>query len=231
MQIGLILLPLLTHQAGKLQITDVVKGSGPAAESGDTLTMDYTGTLMNGKQFDSSIGKTPFVFTLGVGQVIKGWDQGVVGMKVGGKRILVIPSALGYGERGAGADIPPNSALKFVIELRKIQKPGHVQKTVIRAGHGAGIKAGDTVTLNYKGTFKDGKKFDSSYDPGRQPMTIQVGGGMIPGFTMGITGMKEGEKSKIVIPYMLAYGEAGRPPVIPPKSDLVFEIEIVTVKH
>lgn len=100
-----------------LEIVDAVVGTGAEAKSGDEVKVHYTGTLLNGKEFDSSRDREPFTFTLGKGQVIKGWDQGVVGMKVGGKRTLTIPSALAYGEKGGGEKIPPNAALKFDIEL------------------------------------------------------------------------------------------------------------------
>ena len=104
-----------------------------AAKKGDKLTMEYTGKLFSdGKQFDSSIGRAPFEFTLGVGQVIKGWDQGIMGMCIGEKRKLTIPSELGYGAAGAGADIPPNAALVFDIELFKINGNGK----------GAAVKSG-----------------------------------------------------------------------------------------
>lgn len=92
------------------------------SKKGDTLEMHYTGKLANGEQFDSSIGRGPFKFTLGVGQVIKGWDQGLVNMCIGEKRKLTIPSHLGYGERGAGAKIPPNSKLVFDVELLGIER-------------------------------------------------------------------------------------------------------------
>jgi FKBP-type peptidyl-prolyl cis-trans isomerase FkpA len=105
----------------KLEIEDTVVGKGREAKTGDTVHVQYTGTLMNGKKFDSSYdhGGDPFKFTLGKGEVIKGWDQGVVGMKVGGKRTLKIPSALGYGEKGSGS-IPPNAGLNFDVELVSI---------------------------------------------------------------------------------------------------------------
>jgi FKBP-type peptidyl-prolyl cis-trans isomerase FkpA len=102
----------------KLEIVDDVVGTGAAAKSGDTVSVHYTGTLMSGKKFDSSRDRgTPFDFTLGEGSVIKGWDQGVVGMKVGGKRRLTIPWDLAYGEAGSPPNIPPKAALKFDIEL------------------------------------------------------------------------------------------------------------------
>jgi FKBP-type peptidyl-prolyl cis-trans isomerase len=104
-----------------LQITDDVVGKGKAAKAGDKVRVHYTGTLMSGKKFDSSRDRgTPFDFTLGEGGVIKGWDEGVVGMKVGGKRRLVIPEALGYGDNGSSPDIPPKAGLKFDVELLEI---------------------------------------------------------------------------------------------------------------
>lgn len=217
-------LPLLAAVAfqGGLKKTDIVVGKGVAAKAGDRVTVDYTGKLTNGKQFDTSLGRGPFSFTLGDGEVIKGWDLGVAGMKVGGKRKLVIPASLGYGATGAG-DIPPNSTLVFDVTLRSIDK---VDIVVLKKGSGPAAKKGDTVSIDYTGTLKsNGKQFDSS--KGRQPLTFPLGGGMIPGFTMGVTGMKLGEKRRVTIPYLLAYGAEGRPPVIPAKADLVFEVELV----
>ena len=106
----------------KLVIKDEVVGKGAAAKSGDKVTVNYTGWLTDGTQFDTSIGKQPFPFTIGAGQVIPGWDQGVAGMKVGGKRKLTIPSDLGYGAQGAGGVIPPNATLVFEVELLSIGK-------------------------------------------------------------------------------------------------------------
>jgi FKBP-type peptidyl-prolyl cis-trans isomerase len=107
----------------KLVQTDLVVGKGAEAKSGDTVSVHYVGTLTNGTEFDSSRKRgTPFVFTLGKGQVIRGWDQGVTGMKVGGKRKLVIPPVLAYGDHGMGSVIPPNSTLTFEVELVDIKK-------------------------------------------------------------------------------------------------------------
>ena len=102
----------------KLVIEDLVVGSGEAAASGQKVTVHYTGWLTNGTKFDSSKDRNePFIFGLGKSQVIRGWDEGVQGMKVGGKRKLTIPPAMGYGARGAGGVIPPNATLVFEVEL------------------------------------------------------------------------------------------------------------------
>ena len=101
-----------------LKYVDQVVGTGEVAVSGKTASVHYTGWLENGKKFDSSVDRgQPFSFPLGSGRVIKGWDEGVQGMKVGGKRKLTIPSDLGYGSRGAGGVIPPNATLIFDVEL------------------------------------------------------------------------------------------------------------------
>lgn len=117
--------PKITKPSGKaptkLTVVDVVKGSGAAAKSGDNVTVDYAGNSWStGKEFDASWNrKQTFPVTLGQGQVIPGWDQGLVGMKVGGRRLLVIPPDLGYGATGSGSAIKPNETLLFVVDRRK----------------------------------------------------------------------------------------------------------------
>jgi FKBP-type peptidyl-prolyl cis-trans isomerase len=108
----------------KLEIKDLVTGKGAEAKAGDTVKVHYVGTLKDGEEFDASKkhGNEPFTFELGKGRVIKGWDEGVAGMKVGGKRKLTIPPHLGYGARGAGPKIPPNSTLVFDVELVEVVK-------------------------------------------------------------------------------------------------------------
>lgn len=105
-----------------LKYVDQVVGTGEAAVAGKNVSVHYTGWLESGKKFDSSVDRgQPFSFPLGAGRVIKGWDEGVQGMKVGGKRKLTIPSDLGYGSRGAGGVIPPNATLIFDVELLGIR--------------------------------------------------------------------------------------------------------------
>jgi FKBP-type peptidyl-prolyl cis-trans isomerase len=115
----------MTELPSGLKYTDTNVGTGAEAKRGDKVTVHYTGWLYNngekGKKFDSSVDRgEPFSFPLGGGQVIPGWDQGVAGMKVGGKRTLIIPANLGYGARGAGGVIPPNATLMFDVELLKV---------------------------------------------------------------------------------------------------------------
>ncbi len=110
----------VTNQANGLKVEDTAVGTGTEATAGKKITVNYTGTLTDGTQFDTSIGRSPFSFTLGSGEVIKGWDQGFSGMKVGGKRKLTIPPELGYGANANGK-IPANSTLLFDVELLNVE--------------------------------------------------------------------------------------------------------------
>lgn len=105
-----------------LQYVDEIVGTGPSPEKGQQVTVHYTGTLEDGKKFDSSRDRNqPLPFTIGIGQVIKGWDEGIMSMKVGGKRKLIIPPDLGYGQRGAPPAIPPGATLVFEVELLSVK--------------------------------------------------------------------------------------------------------------
>lgn len=110
-------------ELAETKIEEIIVGEGAEAQSGHHVTVHYTGTLLtNGKKFDSSHDRQqPFSFDLGAGQVIRGWEKGVAGMKIGGKRKLTIPAHEGYGERGAGAVIPPNATLVFEVELLNVR--------------------------------------------------------------------------------------------------------------
>ena len=139
LSLGLMITPLVSHgddskpksakSKEKIQMTasglkyiDNKVGTGPSPKTGQQVTVHYTGRLKDGTKFDSSVDRgQPFTFVIGVGQVIKGWDEGVSTMKVGGKRTLIIPPQLGYGERGAGNVIPPNAELTFDVELLGIK--------------------------------------------------------------------------------------------------------------
>ena len=112
----------ITTTPSGLQFRDLIVGTGEAASAGKIAVVHYTGWLLGGAKFDSSVDRgTPFEFPLGAGRVIKGWDEGVATMRVGGKRELIIPADLGYGAQGAGGAIPPNAALKFEVELLELK--------------------------------------------------------------------------------------------------------------
>lgn len=215
---------------GKLDIKDTVVGSGRAAQAKDIVTVEYTGTLSDGKEFDSSKGRAPFIFTLGQGQVIPGWEQGLIGMKAGGERDLTIPPDLGYGDKENGP-IPANSTLKFHIKMLRIDREGdkaEIEQKITQEGTGSAAGDGDVIDLHYTGSFLNGVKFDSSYDR-KQPMHVISGHErLIKGFIEGIKGIKQGEKRHLVIPSALGYGSNTRGP-IPGNSTLVFDIEAVKI--
>jgi rhodanese-related sulfurtransferase len=121
---GFLALFVCVAQAAELQINDLVTGDGAEAARHDRVTVHYTGWLMDGRRFDSSLERgTPFTLVLGMGQVIPGWEMGIAGMRVGGKRELIIPPRLAYGPRGAGDLIPPDATLRFEVELLEVQSP------------------------------------------------------------------------------------------------------------
>lgn len=219
--------------AENLEIVDTVVGEGLEAKPGMRILVHYTGKLEDGTVFDSSVTRgQPFAFVLGEGRVIAGWEQGFAGMKVGGKRTLTIPPHMGYGERGAGGVIPPNATLIFDVELLGVQEvpaPGQLQIEEIEVGTGDEAKPGKEVSVHYTGKFTDGTVFDSSVSRG-DPIVFTLGAGMvIPGWDLGIDGMKVGGKRVLTIPYNLAYGPEGYPGAIPPYATLIFDVELMGV--
>ncbi len=143
----------------KLQVFDDVVGKGAEVKTGDTVRVHYTGTLMNGQKFDSSRDRgAPFDFTVGNGAVIKGWDQGIVGMKPGGKRRLVIPQDIAYGEAGRPPEIPPKAGLKFDIELLEIQSEERCTRPAVdTAGGAGGLRAADDAGVGGRGSGVTGR--------------------------------------------------------------------------
>jgi FKBP-type peptidyl-prolyl cis-trans isomerase len=230
-----------TKPAGPhVEIKDDVVGTGPVIKSGDIVAIDYTGTLANGTEFDTSVGKEPIMFMVGIGQVIKGWDSGVIGMHEGGKRELTIPPALGYGDK-ALQSIPANSTLHFTLTVIKIEPK--IQVEILAQGKGNEAHFGDVVHVHFGGGIKNGKTlFDTHVDANKEPIPMVVGEGNLPiGFMASLIGMKEGEKRKVTIPSELAYGKLGVPrtdkgdvkagSVVPPNSTMEFTFELVKLEH
>ncbi|HRJ26840.1 MAG TPA: FKBP-type peptidyl-prolyl cis-trans isomerase [Fimbriimonadaceae bacterium] len=213
----------------KVVVKDLKVGKGPGVRNGDVVTLHYKGSLLDGTMFDESTKRAPFVFRVGQKDVILGFDQGILGMKKGGQRVLTIPPELAYGDKAVGP-IPAGSTLQFELNLLRIDPKGKkpmIEIEEITPGEGPEAKEGDSIEVHYVGTFLDGSQFDSSRDR-NQPLPVVIGKtGLIEGFTMALTGMKLGQRRKVTIPYQLAYGEAGRPPVIPAMATLVFDLEIV----
>jgi peptidylprolyl isomerase len=231
-----VILTLVLAQSGGLTVTDVHPGTGAKAAKGDVLAVIYKGTLKDGKVFDENMETKPYAFTLGAtpAEVIQGWEKGLLGMKVGGERKLVIPPALAFGSRGNGDLVPPNATLFFDVKLLRIDSPGvkpAITVVDIAKGTGKPAKNGDSVGVYYTGTFLNGYKFDSSYDhkdAQGKPSIFNVTLGqhaVVPGFEQGLIGLKVGGKRKVTIPYQLGYGANGSGDTIPAKSTLIFVLE------
>ena len=227
-----------------MQIIDHEVGDGDEAFAGQTVEVHYTGWLYvdgeRGEKFDSSVDRgEPFPFVLGGCQVIHGWDQGVQGMRVGGRRELIVGPSMGYGSRSAGAAIPPNATLEFEVELLRIlATPDETEGAAVQIidheiGEGDEAVPGCTVEVHYTGWLyvngERGEKFDSSVDRG-EPFPFGLGvGQVIRGWDEGVAGMKVGGRRELIIPPEMGYGAAGAGGVIPPDATLNFEIELLQI--
>lgn len=231
-----------------LQYIAIQTGSGPTPLPGEMVRVHYRGTLENGTEFDNSYTRgEPITFPLGTGRVIRGWDEGIALLKVGGKAKLIIPPDLAYGAQGAGGVIPPHATLTFEVELVEIlpgspEAPTHVDPkdyTVtpsglkfydFRMGDGPSPTTGQQVEVHYTGWLTDGTKFDSSLDRG-EPLVFAVGTGrVIRGWDEGLLTMQVGGTRQLVIPSDLAYGARGAGSVIPPNATLIFEVELLDAR-
>lgn len=237
---------VITTSGLRYHISSPQTESPQFAQAGDKVTVHYTGTLTDGKKFDSSKDRNqPFTFTIGRGQVIKGWDEGIALIPKGSKGILIIPAELGYGAQQMGS-IPANSTLIFEVEVLDIQGSvaafdGKGKDTItlksglrmvkIQTGNGRKPKAGDQVKVHYTGRLASGKVFDSSHDRG-EPIPFTLGQGqVIKGWDEGIAQMGVGDKYILIIPPDLGYGSQGAGQVIPPNATLVFDVELVDAKE
>ncbi len=228
----------------------------PAAV-GKVASVLYTGKLLDGTVFDASSqhNNVPFSYTVGAGQVIPGFDEGVSLMHVGDKAVLLIPSRLAYGASGSSSAIPANSVIRFEVELVDVsftltddalitkylsdnkittaQKqasglyfvPGTTNPTAVQA------TTGKTVSVLYTGKLLDGTVFDASSQHGNTPLSFTVGAGqVILGFDQGVSLMHKGDKATLLIPSALAYGANGAGTSIGANKVITFDVEVVDVK-
>ena len=219
--------------------TDLREGGGAAVEDGWLLAIAYTGWLYDaatpdnrGREFAAAAAEAPFSFRMGVGQVIPGIDRGVMGMRVGGLRRIVVPPDLGFG--AAGSDlVPANATLLFELELvAGAETPFSVED--LRSGDGEEATHGRSLSVAYEGWLYEltapenkGALFDSAAAEAPFQFTLGVGN-VIVGWDLGIVGMQVGGRRRIVIPHELAYGAAGRSR-IPGFATLLFEVELLSV--
>jgi peptidylprolyl isomerase len=220
--------------ADKVKSEDVKVGTGQEAKQGDFVYVTYTGKLKNGTIFDSNKKSTgsPFGFAIGGHRVIKGWEEGIAGMKEGGIRKLDIPPSLAYGNNPPGSSIPVNAELFFEVELLAVLKHGDENaftKKDVTVGSGAEVTNGKTVTLHYVATLVNGRRIDSTIER-KKPVTFKLGSGaVIPGLEAGIIGMKVGGERKLRIPPNIGYGEYGMNNV--PGNNIVdFDVKLLEVK-
>jgi peptidylprolyl isomerase len=228
----------------KLEINDLTEGSGAEAKAGEEVSVYYVGVgYKSGKEFDASWGGEPLSFELGAGLVIKGWDQGVEGMKVGGRRELVIPSDLAYGPEGSPPSIGPNEPLIFVVELIDVESaseeeapsgdagpkpvievpdgppPAEVVVKDIEEGDGEAVEDDDLILVEYVGVnYKTGKEFETTW--GKPASFKTASNQLIKGWEEGIKGMKVGGRRELIIPSELAFK----------KGAVIYVVELVDLK-
>jgi len=256
--------PEVVTLASGLKYMDDSLGTGREAKANELITIHFKGwmipegdsvelfgdwTLNENLKMrslgDSKVRNQPVKYVLSTQSFIKGTDEGIVGMKVGGVRTIIIPSNHAYGEKGIGF-IPPNTDLKVVVELlevkdRIVAKMWDVDSTlfkttasglkyaIINEGDGPLAEAGKLITVNYSGYLEDGTMFDSSVERD-DPISFAVGQGqVIPGWDEGLQLLKKGSKARFVIPPQLGYGEM-QLEKIPVNSTLIFDVELLDVQ-
>ncbi len=232
----------ITTPSGLKYIITKKNPTGKQPVAGDKIKAHYTGTLVNGKKFDSSRDRgQPFSFNVGTGQVIQGWDEGFLNLRVGETATLVIPSNLGYGSQENG-DIPANSTLIFDVELLDIAEKisyapydGTGKDTITTA---SGLQyividkgdvtkpatSGTNASMHYAGYLMNGKKFDSSFDRDESFDLPVQNANVIQGWKEMLLLMNKGMKVRAILPANIAYGERGAGGVIPPNAPLIFDM-------
>ncbi|XP_024049212.1 peptidyl-prolyl cis-trans isomerase FKBP10 isoform X1 [Terrapene carolina triunguis] len=221
------------NKEDKLQITTLHKPErcNRTVENSDFVRYHYNGTLLDGTHFDSSYSKDSTYDTyVGTGWLIKGMDEGLLGMCAGEKRRIIIPPFLAYGEKGYGTVIPPQASLVFDVLLVDLHNPKDgisLEHLEVPASCKRKAVTGDFVRYHYNGTLMDGTLFDSSYSRNHTYDTYIGKGYVIPGMDQGLQGVCFGEKRRIVVPPHLGYGENGAGNKIPGSAVLIFDIHVI----
>ena len=238
----------LTSTASGLMYSDLTIGEGTEVLTNTIVTTHYTIWVQADDKNEflfSSDGTDPLTFTVGGGDIVfPGWEEGMLNMKAGGKRLLVIPPDLAFGEQGANG-VPPNSTLVMEVELVELREPTVMTDvadddyTVTESGlkyydmvegEGDSPVTGQTVVVDYTGWLENGLQFDSSIDRGT-PFSFVIGeGNVIKGWDEGVASMKVGGKRQLVIPAELGYGETGSGGLIPPGATLIFDVELIEIQ-
>ncbi|XP_070779030.1 peptidyl-prolyl cis-trans isomerase FKBP10-like [Enoplosus armatus] len=217
----------------KVQIRTLSKPAGcnRTAVASDFVRYHYNGTLLSGAAFDSSHSRNATYDTyLGQGDLIKGMDEGLLGMCVGERRIIIVPPFLAYGESGSGTQVPPQATLVFEVLMVDVFNPKDdliVEVKEVPEGCTRRTVTGDYIRYHYNGTFQDGKAFDSSYQRNSTYNTYVGRGYVIRGMDKALLGLCTGEKRRITIPPHMAYGEDGVGDLIPGSAVLVFDIHVI----
>nr|XP_046271603.1 peptidyl-prolyl cis-trans isomerase FKBP10 isoform X2 [Scatophagus argus]XP_046271604.1 peptidyl-prolyl cis-trans isomerase FKBP10 isoform X2 [Scatophagus argus] len=228
-----VLLLDIWHADDTVQIRTLSK---PASCSRNTAASDfiryhYNGTLLSGDAFDSSYSRNATYDTyVGQGYLIKGLDEGLLGMCVGERRIIIVPPFLAYGESGSGTRVPPQATLVFEVLLLDVFNPKDdliVEVKEVPEGCTRRTVTGDYIRYHYNGTFQDGTAFDSSYQRNSTYNTYIGMGYVIQGMDKALQGLCIGEKRRVIVPPHMAYGEEGVGDLIPSSAVLVFDIHVI----
>ncbi len=220
-------------------VSDLVVGTDREAKAGLLATVHYNGQVQGGLEFESTRAREKGVtIKLGNGETLVGLDQAITGMKVGGKRRVIIPPELGYGSRTVGDVVKPNSTLVYEIDLVNVEDPPveipgetytELKTKDLATGKGAKAAGGSVVKIHYRATLSNGKDFEDTY-PRQTPVEVTLGAGMLlQGVDQGIIGMQAGGKREIKIPPELGYGSRSVGGLVPPNSSLIYTVELLEI--
>lgn len=232
-----------------VKITEVKAGDGEIAQKGDIMSILYQASFVGGKTFDTQLDpESPYRYRNGRGDVMPGLDEGVRTMRPGARRILIVPPEMAYGKDGLPGTVPPDTWVRFEVELVEIRplppppeqwneaghdiftSPSGLQIVDFVVGEGKMPTRKSTVSVMYSAFLDDGTCFDTTYHTGYPLQFSLAERELISGWLEGLLGMREGGQRKIIIPPFLGYGEKGYRDVVPPNATLTYDIELVTVQ-